>query len=298
MWVTGTLDVDTLCSYKATGGIHVSAAVLGNEAPILVRRERGGVCWWTDPAAAASGFTIAFSERAGGVSTGPYASLNLAAHVDDDPEAVDANRDRLLAALDMSEARTRLTMAEQVHGDRVVVVDAALAGAGAYAASGAAPVPRTDALVSTTPGVPLLLCFADCVPVILATRGGVAVAHSGWRGALAGIAGATAVVLADETRSKASDVVAWIGPHIGACHYGVGDEIMSQFCNTFGTVARAESGGLNLEAVVTASLIDAGVPSCSIASAGVCTAETTDRFYSYRAEGGLTGRHGAFACLQ
>jgi len=72
---------------------------------------------------------------------------------------------------------------------------------------------------------------------------------------------------------------------------------MSQFVNSFGTFARAESGGLDLDAVVTASLDRAGVTPCNIARLGSCTAETTDRFYSYRAEGGNTGRHSALACI-
>jgi copper oxidase (laccase) domain-containing protein len=72
---------------------------------------------------------------------------------------------------------------------------------------------------------------------------------------------------------------------------------MSQFVNTFDTVARAESGGLDLGAAVTVSLRSAGVDPCNIAGLGVCTAETTDRFFSYRAEAGLTGRHGALACI-
>jgi hypothetical protein len=86
-------------------------------------------------------------------------------------------------------------------------------------------------------------------------------------------------------------------PHIGPCHYQVSDEIMSHFVNGFGTVARAESGGLDLGFVVAASLESAGVDPCNIVRLGVCTAEMTDRFYSYRAEAGLTGRHGAFACI-
>ncbi len=96
---------------------------------------------------------------------------------------------------------------------------------------------------------------------------------------------------------QTSDVIAYIGPHIRACHYAVGDEIMSQFCNTFDTVARADSGGLDLDATVTASLVDAGVAPCSIARLGICTAEATDRFFSYRSEDGRTGRHSAFACV-
>lgn len=72
---------------------------------------------------------------------------------------------------------------------------------------------------------------------------------------------------------------------------------MSHFVNAFGTVARADSGGLDLGAVVNASLVDSGVDSCNITALGICTAEATDRYFSYRAEGGRTGRHGALACI-
>jgi copper oxidase (laccase) domain-containing protein len=91
--------------------------------------------------------------------------------------------------------------------------------------------------------------------------------------------------------------MAYIGPHIAACHYEVDVTVMSQFVDTFGSRARADSGGLDLEAAVTASLTDAGVAAYNIACLGVCTAEATDRFYSYRAEQGLTGRHSALACI-
>ena len=156
----------------------------------------------------------------------------------------------------------------------------------------------TDSLTTSTPGVVLALCFADCVPVVLVAPGpAVAVAHAGWRGALAGIAGATVRTLAQTASCDPAQIVAYIGPHVGACHYEVSDEIMSHFCNTFGTFARAVSGGLDLDAVVSANLVDAGVSPCSIARLGMCTAETTDRFFSYRAENRRTGRHSAFACV-
>jgi copper oxidase (laccase) domain-containing protein len=92
-------------------------------------------------------------------------------------------------------------------------------------------------------------------------------------------------------------VMVYIGAHICARHYTVDETLLSQFVNTFGTFARADSGGLDLDAVVSASLISAGVARCNIARLGTCTAEATDRFFSYRAEGGVTGRHAALACI-
>ena len=264
----------------------------------LVRQQRAGIATWIASAVQPDGVVVAFSERGGGVSAPPYDSLNLAAHVGDEPADVDVNRARLLDALGIGELTPRVVTAEQVHGDRVATVTAQLAGSGAFAASGLPPLAAADALVTNVPGVPLMLLFADCVPVVLVAPGPcVAVAHAGWRGALAGIAGKTARVLAAEAGCATDQVSAYIGAHVGSCHYEVGDEIMSQFVNAFGTFARADSGGLDLGRVVAMSLNQAGVDPCAIASLGTCTAETTDRFFSYRAEAGLTGRHCALACV-
>lgn len=256
-----------------------------------------GVRYWTG-SEPATDVVWGFSERGGGVSATPFGTLNLGSHVGDEPESVDENRNRLLDSAALGYLRHRLVMAEQVHGDRVVVVGEDEAGSGAYATSGPGPVPGCDALVTTVPNTPLLLCFADCVPVVLVAPGpAVGVVHAGWRGALLGIAGTAAGVLAAQAGCSAVEIRAFVGPHVCAHHYNVDEGIMSQFFNAFGTLARAESGGLDLGHVVAASLTQAGVDPCSIASLGTCTAETIDRFFSYRAEAGKTGRHGAFVCI-
>lgn len=265
----------------------------------LERFNLGAIGAWIDPdLLEAKGVLVAFSERGGGVSDPPMAALNLAAHVDDDPGAVDENRRRLLDALGIGHSRSSLTMSDQVHGARIARVTAENAGAGSFASHGVLAIPGADALFTTRANTPLLLCFADCVPVVLVAPGPVvAVAHAGWRGALASLPGACVMRMTAETGCAPDEVHAYIGPHIGSCHYEVSDEIMSHFVNTFGTFARADSGGLDLDGVVTASLVDAGVAQCKIARLGLCTAENTDRFFSYRAEGGLTGRHSALACI-
>ncbi len=268
--------------------------------PQLQRTTSDGVSWWADAAACSSvGVLVAFSERQGGCSGAPYVSLNLAGHVGDDTDAVDASRSRLLEALGIAASRDALTMAEQVHGESIALVGASDAGAGAWAGRGGrGPIRETDALITLLPRTPLAMCFADCVPIILVAPGpAVAVVHAGWRGALASLPGKAAAQLAHEARCEPDEVVAYIGAHIGACHYEVSAEIMSQFVYTFGTFARAVSGGLDLDAVVSASLDLAGVAPCNIARLGVCTAEATDRFFSYRAEGGVTGRHAALVCI-
>lgn len=267
--------------------------------PTLEVVSNHGARVWTDSRLTQeTGVVIGFTERGGGVSEPPFTGLNLAAHVGDAPESVDANRSRLLSALGMSHLRDKLTVPDQVHGSEIGVVNDAMVGSGAFAAAGRAPVPDTDALVTTLPAVPLMLCFADCVPVILVAPGPtVAVVHAGWRGALALLPGLTAEAVASLARCEASELRAYIGPHIRACHYEVDVKTMSHFVNTCGTLSQADSGGLNLEAAVTASLTDAGLATCSISRLGTCTAEATDRFFSYRAEQGLTGRHAALACI-
>jgi polyphenol oxidase len=219
--------------------------------------------------------------------------------VGDDPACVDDNRSQLLESLGLERSRARLTVAEQVHGATIREVTGATAGLGAYARPDAPPpVPATDAMFTLEHDTPLLMCFADCVPVVIVAvrpARAIAVVHAGRRGALAGLPGKAASRLISTVGCDASDLVAYVGPHIGACHYEVGPELLSQFVNVFGSIAAAQ-GRLDLSAVVAESLSEVGVPLSSVVQAGLCTAERTEEFYSYRAEP-VTGRHGALACI-
>ncbi|MDZ4179628.1 MAG: polyphenol oxidase family protein [Coriobacteriia bacterium] len=258
-----------------------------------------GVVFHSDPGLLLRrGILVAFSERTGGVSAGPWRTLNLAGHVGDRPGSVDENRRLFLASLGFEHLVERLTTSEQVHGHSIALVTDNNIGAGARVASGPPPIPATDALVTTLAGAPLLLMYADCVPVVLVaerpTRS-VAVVHAGWRGALASLPGSTARHLAGEAGCDVADLAAYIGPYVGSCCYSVGDEILSQFCNKFDTIA-AVDGRLDLGAAVTESLMEAGVIKERIARVAACTAESTDRFFSYRANR-VTGRHGALALI-
>lgn len=264
----------------------------------LTRVRRRGVEFWTDSELRRSGVVLAFTGRSGGVSESPFSALNLAAHVGDDPERVNRNRDLALEALELDPFRSRVVCAEQVHGAAITVVGAGDAGAGAIAGGAPGPIPATDALMTAEPGVPLMMFFADCVPIILVAPGPVvAVVHAGWRGALASIPSLAVAKMRAVWGVDPGDVDAYVGAHIGPEEYEIDERNMSHFINTFGTVARAESGGLDLGAVVNVSLVDSGVDSCSITALGLCTAQATDRLFSYRAEGGLTGRHAAIVCI-
>ena len=154
------------------------------------------------------GGTALFTTRHGGVSEGPYASLNLGPHTDDDPVAVQRNRERAAAL-----AGAPLAGVHQVHGTEVV-----------EAAAGARP--DADGLVTARAGLAPLVLVADCVPIALVAPEAVGVLHAGWRGLHDGIVAAGVRRLRD---LGASRVAAAVGPAIGPCCYEVGDELRAAF---------------------------------------------------------------------
>lgn len=266
------------------------------EAPSLSRYVESGVTLLGDTRRP-NGVTFAFTERTGGVSKPPYASLNLGSRCGDDPAAVAENRARALAALGAADIADRLVEPRQVHGDAVVVVRSAdsdeLGRVRELAQTGA------DAVVCTAPGVPVLLCFADCVPVVLTAPGGFAVVHSGWRGTLARIGAKALRVLCEECGCAPADVTAYVGPHVLGEDYEVSPELLASFVGEFGTMVHvAETrSNLDLSAAIRCALEQAGADPARIVDACPSTVSNTDRFYSYRAEGGLCGRHAAIAYL-
>ena len=259
----------------------------------LERRIRGGVAL---VGSFGGEVDFAFTERSGGVSKEPYASLNLGLHVGDNPACVAENRRRVLLALDAAGLEPRLLTANQVHEDAVVVVSAAgeeaLARAREELAAGA------DAVVCTVPDVPVMLLYADCTPVVLTAPGAFAVVHSGWRGTYARIAAKAACVLAREAGCDPSAVSAFIGPHILGDEYEVSAELLQKFALQFDNIELTGSRCLDMSAVIRISLEEVGVLPCAIHDAHLSTMRLNDRFFSYRAEGGTCGRHGAVALMR
>lgn len=267
--------------------------------PTLQVRHCAGLSYLTDqPLFVATGVRMGFSRRSGGVSAAPYDSLNLGTHVGDVLEGVQENRRRLLAAAGLE--GTSLLALNQVHGSEVLQVTgadgASLAAAESLAAEGA------DGIAVAATGVTALLCFADCVPVVVASPSGAfAVAHAGWRGALAGIpAKAVQALAALDARAGLADISpsvynSYIGPHIMAECYECGPDLVEKFVSRYGDGCAADPVHLRLEAAVRASLGEAGIVPERIASAGECTACHAEQYFSYRESGGLTGRHSAFA---
>lgn len=205
--------------------------------------------------------------RTGGVSRGPYASLNLGLHVGDDPAAVEHNRAVLRGHLPADPVWLR-----QVHGREVV--DAGSAGA----------FPRGDGAVARTRHAVCAVLTADCVPVLLAHRGGAAVgvAHAGWRGLADGVIEATL----ERLGVPAGEVIAWLGPGIGAAAYEVGRDVYDAFVvgDSAAASAFATQGDgkfrADLYALASRRLARAGV--AEVCGGGFCTYTDPERFYSHR----------------
>jgi len=234
----------------------------------------------------AAGLLHAILTRIGGASQSPYATLNLGHTVGDDLANVEENHRRALGALGLKPGQT--VSPYQVHGARVGVVGQAHLGT---------VQPATDALVTDAPGVPLLMRFGDCAPILFfdPCRRVVGMAHAGWRGVVAGSVPATVWTMAERWGCDPADLWAGIGPTIGPCCYEVGPEVVAAVeaaCPPGAEVVRGVNGRthLDLPGAVRAQLCAAGVG--QIEDACLCTACRVDEFFSHRAERGRTGRFG------
>ena len=238
------------------------------------------------------------SERGGGVSDGPFSSLNLGLHVGDVAENVGGNRRRAASALGMD--ALRLVCAEQVHGSRVAVVTSGDAGRGACSLADA--LPGADALVTRAAGLPLALFFADCAPVFVVdpVSRTVAVAHAGWRGLVGGVLENTLAVLVNEFGARPEDLLAAIAPCIGACCFEVGLEVAARF-DPADVRPSGENGKafVDLAGAAVRRLHGAGLLVQNVDVANECTTCRPDRWFSHRRDGGgKTGRMGAFIALR
>ena len=217
-----------------------------------------------------SGVVRAVTDRSAGVSTGRYAGLNLGAHVEDDPEAVQANR-RLLA----ERVGRPIVYMEQCHGAEVAVVDGF-----------PAEPPRCDAVVTASPAVALAVLVADCVPVLLSSDSGiVAAVHAGRPGLVAGVVPRTLETMAG---LGAGTVDALVGPSVCGRCYEVPEEMRAEVARVHpvsATVSWTGTPAVDVAAGVVAQLRDAGV---AVTWVPGCSRERPD-LYSYRRDG-LTGR--------
>ena len=219
--------------------------------------------------------------RDGGVSSGKFASLNLSMRVGDDPRCVARNRAILRACLPAEPAWVK-----QVHG--TAVIDA----------TRATPDAEADGIVTQSPGPVCAVMTADCLPVLLSDRAGrsVGIAHAGWRGLAGGIVENVVQAMGAPSR----DIIAYIGPGIGARRYEVGEDVRKAFVDTDPAAASSfaprEDGKylLDLYGLARQRLAAAGV--AGIHGGGFCTA-SEERFFSFRRDQ-TTGRMASLIWLE
>lgn len=262
----------------------------------------------------AAGLLHGFSTREGGVSEGPFASLNVSRTVGDDPAHVAENLARLARAAGLARGPAAFATASQVHGDRVLHARWE-AGAAAFdellpesepraEVSGERPAPggppHADAVVSLAPGLAATVRVADCTPILLhdPKSGAVAAVHSGWRGTRLRIAARGARALAQAAGARPQDLVAAIGPCIGRCCYQVSADLAVLFREAFGPGAAGDPAEgkphLDLRFCIEQALLEAGLLPGAIEQVDGCTSCDAGRFFSHRRDRGVSGRQLAF----
>lgn len=226
--------------------------------------------------------------RLGGVSLPPFAELNVGHLVGDELAAVETNQRLIYQTLGLSSHE--VVTARQVHGNNVAMVGPN---------DGGKVIPATDALITGTPGVNLMLRFADCLPIFLydpETRA-VGLGHAGWRGTAAKLAQRMTAMMVKGLGSDPTEIIAGLGPAIGPCCYQIGAEVAESLRATLEDWEtalhhlEADSVYLDLWEANRQQLVEVGVR--EIQTSNVCTACHTSEFFSHRAESGTTGRFAA-----
>jgi polyphenol oxidase len=241
--------------------------------------EREGVPWLEAELPEAR---AAFSTRQGGISTGPFESLNLGWVTGDERESVYENRRRVARAADFEPAN--VLSAFQVHGAEILRRDRAPDGV-PYLRPPADP-PEADGHATSVVGLAPIVLVADCLPVALSGERGVAMLHCGWRGLAAGII--------ERGVAEVGAVAAAIGPGIGRCCFEVGDEVLARFEHLGEGIADGRM--LDLAEVAQRQLEAAGVT--AIEHAGLCTSCEEELFFSHRRDHGETGRQAGVVVRQ
>lgn len=242
------------------------------------------------PSLAGKRLKHAFTTRKGGNTPPPFDTFNLGRHdaaIDYWEDAL-ANRKKLCAGLEIPYAELRVP--GQVHSKRVVF------------AEDAQQLKEVDAVATVSSDVPILLHYADCVPIIIfdPRRSALAVVHAGWRGTAAMIASEAVTALVNRAGSEAWDLIAAVGPAIGSCCYPTSAEAAKSLASTvtdgelFITLRDGQPCP-DLQAINAMQLLERGLSIVDVSDQ--CTACNSGLFYSHRKSGGITGRQGAIACL-
>ena len=239
--------------------------------------------------------SVGFSTKEGGVSENEFSSLNLALHVNDEIEHVIENRQRLAKALNFP--FDAWTSAEQVHGNRIVIVEENERGKGRLARVDA--IQDTDGIVTNKTDVLLTSFYADCVPLYFLdpVNKVIGLAHAGWKGTVLKISEKMIETFVHKFNSRVENIKVAIGPAIDQCCYEVDDKVISQIRDSIKEVPEdsvlAKGNGhydLDLKKINKQILLNAGILAKNIEFSLWCTSCSVELFYSHRRDKGKTGR--------
>jgi polyphenol oxidase len=241
------------------------------------------------PLLARHGFRHGFSLRTGGLSQPPFASLNLARGVGDDPAHVAANH--ALLARDVGYDVARLYELSQVHGAHVENVDGLFSPEQIRERQG-------DAICCVKAGLAIGVRVADCAAILLAhpQTGAVAAAHAGWRGLVHGVLASALRALSASAQARPEQLVAAVFPHISSDAFEIGEEVAQQIAASapedLAVIVRGgEKPHADLGRAIRAQLLRAGLLAENIECVAGCTLGEPERFFSYRRDGAASGRH-------
>ncbi|WP_298436984.1 peptidoglycan editing factor PgeF [Geobacter sp.] len=239
-----------------------------------------------------------FTTRHEGVSRPPYNSLNLGANTLDSSHAVEGNRSIL--ARGFGADVERLVTVTQVHGVDLLVIDSPNPDYSYFQKL------EADGIITNQPGVMIGVCVADCVPVLLLdpVKRVAAALHAGWKGTAAGICRKGIDAFIDLFGSDPRDILAAVGPGIGPCCYEVDTPVAEAFrrgghaWEEVATIRGVARWRLDLAKANARQLAEAGVPERNIETSGQCVSCAPELFFSYRRDGGETGRQMGFIMLK
>ncbi len=235
-----------------------------------------------------------FTTKCGGESRGKIEGLNLGFRCGDNLESVRANY--VLVAEDMKFPFERITAGRQTHSANIRIITEEDAGKGVSRES---DIQDVDGMVTNLKNLPLVVYYADCVPVILvdSDAGVVAAVHSGWRGTVAGITRNAVEIMMSRFGAHPANIKAAIGPSIGPCCFETGEEVALQFDEKF-VVKHGDKFKVDLWKANMDILQSCGIKEENIDVLQVCTICNSDMLYSYRVHKDSTGRMGAFIMIK
>jgi len=273
------------------------------------RKDEDPALFMLEPWTSFDKITVGFTGRHGGTGKSPYESLNCAFHVGDDSQDVINNRRTVVETLGFP--FDAWTCGEQVHSNHVEIVHLEDKGRGKIDRSSA--FQNTDGLLTNVPGILLTSFYADCVPLYFydPMKQVIGLAHAGWKGTVSRIASTMVDKMVQEYGSQIHDIRAAIGPSIGSCCYEVDDKVMLSVYdlekevlgnNTYSAswYLKKDNGKsmLNLKEMNRQIMMKAGIMPSHIECTTYCTSCRNDLFFSYRKDGGTTGRMASWVGLK